>query len=160
MAKIAKKYTVVVDTREKAAYTFKEFDNCSGMIRKKLDTGDYSIEGLENVVCIERKATVTEIANNITDTTHRFDREIQRMSFYEHKFIVCEFSIDDLIKFPEGSDLPISVRDKLKVGGKFLLKKLMEYQVYSNVHIIFCNNKENAFYFVASLMKRLSEKYS
>lgn len=160
MAKLAKKYTVVVDTREKAAYSFKEYDNCTGMVRKKLDTGDYSIEGLEDVICIERKATVTEIANNIVESNHRFDREIERMKDYKHKFIICEFSISDLLNFPENSDLPKSVKDKIKISGKFLLKRLMEFQIYNDVHVVFCGNKENAFYFVASLIKRFSEKYS
>lgn len=160
MVKLAKQYTVVVDTREKAAYTFKEYDNCAGMVRKKLDTGDYSIEGLENILCIERKATVQEIANNIVENNHRFDREIERMNTYKHKYIICEFSISDLINFPESSDLPKSIKDKIKVTGKFLLKRLMEFQINHDVHVVFCGNKDNAFYFVASLMKRFSEKYS
>lgn len=159
MTKNDKQYVVVVDTREKAGYTFKEYENCSGMINKKLDTGDYSIEGLEHLICIERKASLEEIVNNLTESTKRFDREIERMLSYEHRFIVCEFSLDDIINFPQSSMLPASIKNKIKVTGRFLLKRLMQFQVNHGIHIIFCGNKQNAFYFVASLLKRLSEKY-
>ena len=154
-----KTYNIIIDTREKAGYSFQEYSNCTGVIRKKLDTGDYSIEGLEDIICIERKASVEEIASNIIDTTKRLEREIERMLPYEHKYIICEFSMWDLLNFPHGTSLPQTVRNKIKVGGKFLLKKLIEFEIHYGVHIVFCGNKDNAFYFVASLLKRLSEKY-
>lgn len=152
-------YTIIVDTREKSGYSFKEYANCAGMIRKKLDTGDYSIEGLEDIICIERKSSIEEIANNLTESTKRLDREIDRMDSYKHRYIICEFSMEDMLNFPQSSTLPESIKSKIKITGKFLLKRLMEFQVHHNVHIVFCGNKENAFYFVASLLKRLSEKY-
>lgn len=159
MTKNDKQYVIIVDTREKNGYLFKEYDNCSGMIKKKLDTGDYSIEGLEDIICIERKASLEEVVNNLLESSKRLEREIQRMNSYKHKFIVCEFSMNDIVNFPKNSSLPEAVKNKLKINGKFLLKKLMEFQVYHDVHVVFCGNKDNAFYFVASLLKRLSEKY-
>ena len=52
-------YTVIRDTREQEGYTFEKFTgrytSCNGMIIKKLDTGDYSLVGLEDKLCIERK---------------------------------------------------------------------------------------------------------
>lgn len=159
MKKPVKTYNIIVDTREKTGYSFKEYGNCTGMINKKLDTGDYSIEGLEDLICIERKSSVEEVAGNLVDSSRRLEREIERMGPYKHKYIVCEFTMEELLNFPNSSTLPESIKQKIKVGGKFLLKKLMEFQVYYNVHVVFCGNKENAFYFVASLLKRLGEKY-
>jgi ERCC4-type nuclease len=159
MAKLNKDYLVIVDTREKTGYSFREYDTCRGMIKRKLDTGDYSIDGLEDIICIERKACVEEIANNIIDTSKRFDREIARMETYKHKYLICEFSMVDIINFPNGTGLPADIKKNTKITGKFLLKRLMEYQINHGVSVIFCGNKENAFYFVASLLKRLSEKY-
>ena len=44
-------YTVVKDSREQDGYTFNRYTSryheCKGMVVRKLDTGDYSIEGLE-----------------------------------------------------------------------------------------------------------------
>jgi ERCC4-type nuclease len=159
MVKLAQPYNVIVDTREKCPYVFKAYDNCTGMVKKKLDTGDYSIEGLEHVVCIERKASLEEIANNLTEGTDRLEREMQRMRLYEQRFIVCEFSMQDVIDYPNSSKLPDYIKKKIKLNGKYLLKKLMEFQVNYHINVIFCGDKEGGFYFVASLLKRLSEKY-
>ena len=56
--KTAPGYTVVRDTREQQGYFFKKFNTCQGTVQRKLDTGDYSILGMEDKVCIERKASV------------------------------------------------------------------------------------------------------
>ena len=54
--KKAPPYTVIKDTREQDGYTFTAFSGryhkCDGMIVRKLDTGDYSLEGLEEKVCM------------------------------------------------------------------------------------------------------------
>ena len=63
--KKAPKYTVIRDTREQEGYYFSEYGLCEGMIDQKLDTGDYSIQGMEDKVCIERKGCVEELAINL-----------------------------------------------------------------------------------------------
>ena len=54
------KYRVIKDTREKDGWTFTEYDKCEGMDMDALHTGDYTLKGFEDVVCIERKASVSE----------------------------------------------------------------------------------------------------
>lgn len=44
-------FTIIVDTREQQPWTFEEYV----VANKKLDTGDYSIEGLQDFFAIERK---------------------------------------------------------------------------------------------------------
>ena len=87
------KFVVIRDTREhkNKGWYFKESEFCQGMVEKKLDTGDYSIEGLEDVLCIERKASVSEIAANLVDK--RFDRELDRMESFKYRFLILEFSL-------------------------------------------------------------------
>jgi len=46
--KVAPPFTVIKDTREQDGYFFSEFNTCAGMIDQKLDTGDYSILGMED----------------------------------------------------------------------------------------------------------------
>ena len=89
-----KKYSfnIIIDTREQKPWTFAGCDT----INRKLDTGDYSIEGLEHLLCIERKNSVSEIANNISES--RFKAEILRMNDYLHKFILLEFSLTDVLQ--------------------------------------------------------------
>jgi ERCC4-type nuclease len=156
-------FTIIKDTREQEGYTFEpsssRYHKCNGMVTRKLDTGDYSLEGLEDKVCIERKASVVEFANNIGHDSVRFGKEIERIKEFPHRFIILEFSLSDLMNFPEGSSIPEDDWDKLKVTNKFMLKKIMEYQMYDNIHVMFCDSKKNAKWTVLSILKRVNELY-
>ena len=163
MAK-SKPFTIIKDTREQDGYSFaassSRYHTCNGMVSRKLDTGDYSIEGLEDKLCIERKASVVEFANNVGHDQVRFLKEIERMKDFPHKFIILEFSLSELIDFPENSRIPEKSKNSVKITGKYMLKCLMEFQLYDNIHVIFCGNKYNAFLTVSSLLKRVNELYT
>ena len=96
------------------------------MVERKLDTGDYSIEGMENLICIERKGCVEELAINLGQKKHTFLKEIERMKDFPHKFIILEFNLCDLIDFPENSRIPEKSKSSVKITGKYMLKCLME----------------------------------
>ena len=130
------------------------------MIERKLDTGDYSIEGLEEKICVERKASPEELATNLGQKKNAFMNEIERMKTFRHKFILLEFSLQDLVEFPEGSRIPESQKAKVKISGKYMLKMLMEFQLKHNIHVVFCGNKYNAFLTLTSLFKRINEMYN
>ena len=130
------------------------------MIERKLDTGDYSIEGLEEKICVDRKASPEELATNLGQKKNAFMNEIERMKTFRHKFILLEFSLQDLVEFPEGSRIPESQKAKVKISGKYMLKMLMEFQLKHNIHVVFCGNKYNAFLTLTSLFKRINEMYN
>ena len=65
-------FTVIKDTREQDGYFFGPFNTCAGMIEHKLDTGDYTIEGLEDKICVERKGCVEELAVNLGQKNTHF----------------------------------------------------------------------------------------
>lgn len=153
-------FTVIKDSREKEGYYFSKALNCEGMIERKLDTGDYSIVGLEDKICIERKGCVEELAINLGQQKYAFLAEIDRMKTFEHKFLVLEFSLEELLKFPDNTRIPEDKKKTIKITGKYMLKCLMEFQIYDDLHILFCGNKYNAFLMVNSLLKRLNEKYT
>ena len=96
--KTAPPFTVIRDTREQEGYYFSEFNTCAGMIDQKLDTGDYSIQGMEDKICIERKGCVEELAQNLGSKKHAFINEINRMEDFPHKYIVLEFSLEEVLK--------------------------------------------------------------
>ena len=163
MAK-SKPFTIIKDTREQDGYTFEpsssRYHTCKGMINRKLDTGDYSIEGLEDKLCIERKASVVEFANNIGHDTVRFTKEIERMKEFPHRFIILEFSLSDVMNFPEGSNIPEQDWGKLKITNKFMLRKIMEFQMQHDIHVLFCDCKKHAKWAVLSILKRVNELYT
>jgi ERCC4-type nuclease len=153
-------FTVIKDTREQDGYFFSCFNTCEGMIEEKLDTGDYSIKGMEDKICIERKGCVEELAVNLGQKKHAFLAEIERMQPFPHKFIVLEFSLEDLIKFPDETRIPVKNKASLKITGKYMLKCLVEFQLYNNVNVLFCGDKYNAFLAVSSILKRINEMYT
>ena len=73
-------FKIIIDTREQLPWEF-GFHTTS---RKKLDTGDYSIQGMESIFTIERKMSVSEIATNITE--NRFKDVLNRLSQIPHAF--------------------------------------------------------------------------
>jgi ERCC4-type nuclease len=158
--KQAPPFTVIKDTREQDGYFFSEFNTCAGMIEQKLDTGDYSIVGLEDKVCIERKGCVEELAINLGQKKYPFMNEIARMEPFPHKFIVLEFSLEDLVKFPKDTRIPIKNKSAVKITGRYMLKCLIEFQMYNNIHVLFCGDKHNAFLAVSSIFKRINEMYT
>ena len=65
----------------------------------------------------------------------------------------------DVLKYPEGSKVPKAARSKVRVTGKYLLKCLMEFQIWYDTKILFCGDKGNAFLVTNSIFKRLSELF-
>ena len=149
------KLTPIRDTREheNEGWYWTESEWCEGYMSKKLDTGDYSLEGYEDKLCIERKRSSGEIAKNINEA--RFERELERMSKFPHAFIVCEFEFEDILNFPINSGIPQNRWDQLKVTANFLLSKLSDYQVKYGVHVLFCGSKKNAWNAVNSIFKKV-----
>ncbi len=132
-------FKVLVDTREKTPWFFATSDYCSGCVKQNLPTGDYTIEGYEHLVCVERKKSVTEIANNIVD--ERWDRELVRLEKFKYAYIVLEFTTDNVMEYPIGTKIPKRVQDKIKVTGSYIMHKLVGYMIkYPNIKIIFAGD--------------------
>ncbi len=174
------KYTVVQDTREQDGWFFTPYDRCDGMEIGTLQTGDYTLRGYEEVVCVERKASPSEIAQNLGKKKQTFYNEIERMRDFPFRYIILEFSASDLINYPVSlldekdkdiwtkyclgeAPLPsykrFQVVKQTKITGKYLLKALLEIGIKYEVQILFADNKKNAFTICNSIFKRLAELF-
>ena len=142
-------FTIIVDTREQKPWSFSHHVTAN----HKLDTGDYSIEGLEHILSIERKRNVAEFANNITE--RRFKDVIDRLSKIPHSFILFEFDFDKIMSFPIGSDIPKKIWDKIRVSPSFIIKNIIDLQIEHNINIIFCGNSANAETIALAIMKKI-----
>jgi ERCC4-type nuclease len=147
-------FTIIVDTREQIPWEF-ELHNIA---KQKLDTGDYSILGFENIIAIERKKSVSELATNLSES--RFNDVLERLSKIKHPYLVFEFSLEEVYNFPVGSDIPKRLWDKLRISGNYIIKRLIEIQLKYNIQVIFCDDPSNAEKFCVSLMKRIYERYN
>jgi ERCC4-type nuclease len=152
-------YTVIRDTRENTGYFFKKFDRCKGTITRKLDTGDYSIKGMEDKLCIERKASMEELALNLGQHKPTFMAEVHRMIEYDHKFIILEFSVEDLLEYPENSRIPPRLKAQVKMTGRYMLRLLNEIAIKYDVHVIFAGSAKGGYLLTSSLLKRINEQY-
>lgn len=153
-------YTIIRDTREQQGWFFPEYQQCVGTEVGTLKTGDYAIKEFPDLLCIERKSSVPEIATNVVREKDRFLRELERMRPYTYKYIICEFSMDDLMNYPENLKIAEDKKKAIKTNGKFLIRTLLEMQMEYNFQLLFCGNSRNAFITAASIMKRVYEKHS
>lgn len=142
-------FTVIIDTREQQPWSFKEH----AVANRKLDTGDYSIEGLEHLLCIERKKSASEFANNIVES--RFKDVVMRMSQLKYSFLLLEFDLEDLLIYPIGSTVPKRMWNKIKISPAFLLKNILELQLNHNIIVYFCGDSDNAEKMASYILKKI-----
>ncbi len=146
-------FTILQDTRENHPWKFEPQPYFDVKVQK-LDTGDYTVQGYEDILCIERKATSNEVAINVCEM--RFQKEIDRMLNFKQKFIVCEFSYNTLLKYPYESGIPANRILEVKINVNYILKMLFEYQI-RGIHVLFCDNPKNAANAAFNIMKRVIE---
>ena len=77
--------TAIIDTREQLPLDLAPLRSVAGT----LTTGDYSVQGLETIVAVERK-NLADLLGCIGQHRKRFDREIQRLIAYPVRAIVIE----------------------------------------------------------------------
>ncbi len=101
-------WTLVVDSREQNPYVFEGlWDGPTGRsakivvptLRKALPVGDYSIEGLTDVVTIERKSK-SDLWSSISQNRENFVRRLENMESYSFAAVVIEAGWDDLLQPP------------------------------------------------------------
>ena len=101
-------FTVIVDGREKRPYTFEGLRADARDLRRPLvvktewghlRTGDYSIEGMEEQVCIERKS-LQDIFATVGQHRARFEREHQRMAEFDFAAVVVEADLRTVLNNP------------------------------------------------------------
>jgi ERCC4-type nuclease len=91
------KPVVLVDTREQAPLPLRE--NHPNWIEEErpvaLKTGDYSVEGMEKLLALERKSMSDVIASTMVDRA-RFIRGCARLAKYRWKAILIEATYEDM----------------------------------------------------------------
>jgi ERCC4-type nuclease len=87
---------VLIDTREKYPFDFSRFKNwITGEKRKALKGGDYSIEGMETLLVLERK-TLTDLITTVIQQRDRFFKQCEKMSKYPWRALLIEASYEDI----------------------------------------------------------------
>lgn len=135
-------FTIICDSREQIPYLFHGY-TC-GVKKSGLKTGDYSIQGYEQEICIERKSK-EDLYSSLGQGRARFEREFIRMKDYQYKALVIEAALGDVLTPPARSQMnPTSV-----------LNSLISWSIRYGVHIFFADTRHLA----EALIYQIFEKF-
>lgn len=151
-------FDILIDTKEKIPWEFTDASYVDNIEHVHLDTGDYTIVGFEDTLCIERKRSVAEFAKNITE--ERFKRELERMREFPHKFIIFEFNYSHIDDYPLGSSIPKAKHKHIRVKGPFIRAAIARMEVEYGIHVIPCGHAAYAEEKAGNIMKEIYRKYS
>jgi len=85
---------IVIDTREKTPFDFgTDVRTTAGT----LDTGDYSLAGLEEFAAIERKS-LPDLCACVTRDRDRFTRELHRLQAYRCRAVIIEADVAEVVQ--------------------------------------------------------------
>ena len=135
--------TILVDTREQTpffqsgVYIGQRFIT-PNVERATLKTGDYSLKNLCDKIAVERKSRV-DFWQSITHGRERFEREVQRLTDYEHRCVVVEGDFTSCL------DAPLHGR---KISPVAISATVASWQVKYNVPFYFLRNRNDAEIFV------------
>lgn len=134
---------IIQDTREQMPLIFPE----AKVEIATLTTGDYSLKGFEDKVCIERKS-LPDLLRALSQERERFMREVHRMRAYEYAGIVIEANLTTLYLGEWRSQMtPQSVIGSLQaLSAKY------------GIHIFFADNRELAAKTVEGLLYHFLRK--
>ena len=127
-------FNIVTDTREKLGYSFDCVKPKPKVIKATLKTGDYSIEGMENIVTVERKSLADAIQSFVKGRK-RFERELERMSKMEFAVVVIE---------ADWTTIFTTTSKYSKVRPKTIYASIMAWQQRFKVHFWCCPGRDFA----------------
>jgi DNA excision repair protein ERCC-4 len=147
-------FTVVIDTREQDPYTFGGLCADAKDQRRPLEvrqvvrgipTGDYSIEGYEEQVAVERKS-LADLFRTVGGGRRRFERELGRLCELDIAFVMVEGTWEDvLLRPPEHSELSPKAVERSVIAWQ---------QRCPNVHWWTCNDRHQAEAFTFRILER------
>jgi len=143
MNKEKKSFIIIQDSREKRPWTFQITGSVKDVKISKLETGDYSIKGMEEILMIERKASVDELFMNLGVQWKRFEREMERAKSYKYKYLVVEATMRDIYRGSRYS----------KMSGRFIMARLVYLQIEYGIRVIFAGSGKYVQGFIIQLMK-------
>jgi len=118
------KFTIAFDTREQLPYSFRDMriDRRRAFVltqRTTLSTGDYSIAGWEDRICVERKS-LEDLYGTLGNGRERFVRELERMQEFDQSLVVIEASWNQIMKPTDYDPLFYSQMNPASVIGSIV----------------------------------------
>lgn len=118
---------IVIDTREQLPYEFSGYQT----VRKKLDTGDYSLTGYEDRVAVERK-TKEDAYGCVGASRARFKECLGRLGALYSPCIVIECSIESFAVPPTHT----------KIHPSQALGSYISWSAHYRIPVFWCPNRD------------------
>ncbi len=119
--------TLLIDTREQRPLSLPNSK------RATLPTGDYSVEGYVDRIAVERKS-IEDIYGCFGQSRERFERELERLSRIEHRAVVIEANLSDVLQGTKYSQ----VHPHSAIGS------LISWSVRYHLPVWFCGDRRMA----------------
>lgn len=124
---------IITDSREQLSLDFSKFRDVES-VRTKLDAGDYSVVGYENLISFERKS-VQDLVGTLVGGHQRFLRELERMKNYKEKYILIEHSPAILYSY--------CVKHGWENKFNTIIQSLLAYAYHYQCRVRFCKDRED-----------------
>jgi len=136
---------IVRDTREKAGYLFDAVAPPPVVKVRGLRTGDYSLEGYEDAVAVERKSIV-DAYGTFTNGRKRWERELERMRTLEFAAVVIEADWLTIVRDPPW---------RSGASPKAIFASIVAWTQRFGVHFFTCPNRA----FAEKMTYRILERF-
>lgn len=135
---------ILIDTREQSPFTFDQISPVPDTAPASLKTGDYSLEGYESDICIERK-TMVDLFGSCGKARSRFESEFKRMKDFTFAALIIESDWEAIYKLPP---------TRSRISPKTILRTLIAWHMRYNVKIWACPTRGFAESLTYLLLKR------
>lgn len=145
--------TLICDTREQRPLVFNNLPIRGAknlpVERGTLKTGDYTVKGMETLVCIERKSG-EDLYGTLIGGHDRFLRELERMRSFKYRYLIIETSPTEFIRYVD------HYRDFKKLDT--IIQSLCAWPLEFGVKPRWCKNRATAAEYIARLALHIVEE--
>jgi DNA excision repair protein ERCC-4 len=142
---------VLIDTREQVPLPFARLET----VRGTLQTGDYSVAGLEHLIAIERKSVADLTACCVDRERERFERELHRLRGFRFRRLLIIGTEEDIWRQKYQSN----------IMPKAVMATLCAFEIRYDVPVVFSPDPEKAgalverwaFWFARETVETLNE---
>jgi ERCC4-type nuclease len=131
--------TIIIDTREQEPYSFDPLS--AAATRRALPAGDYSIDGLEGVVAVERKS-LDDFVSTVIHSRCRFRAELRQLAEYRAACLVVEAGLSDVLQG----------RFRGQAHPNAVLGNALSFVLDFRVPVFFCGTRQAACHFTQAYL--------
>ena len=122
--------TIIIDTREQSPFTFADYETKIATLK----TGDYSLEGFEDRVAVERKSK-EDAYGCVGSGRRRFVECLERLAALDRAAIVIERGIENFSTEPPA---------RTRIDARMAVGSYISWSCKYRIPVFWCNNKAYA----------------